>query len=344
MADARFFDRAGPFSLMELAKTAGTETGGATLPTQEYSDVMPLARAGANHVSFIDNRRYIKHFRSSGAGAIIVAAELVPLAPPSAALLIADDPYRSYARIAQLYYPKPPTPGSPRPGLPVAESAKVGNNVVLMEGSVIGENCIIGDNCSIGEHTVLGQGVHLGEGCRIAPGCTLICCTLGSNVIVHPGARIGQDGFGFAPGTPSHEKVPQLGAVVIEDNVEVGANTCIDRGAGPDTIVGAGTKIDNLCQIAHNVEIGSGCLIASQVGISGSSKLGNLVMVGGQTGIAGHLVIGDHAIIAGKSGVTKDVPAGMTVAGFPAIKSIEHWRNQAVINKLRKDRQGLLDE
>ena len=340
MADARFFDRAGPFSLMELAKTAGTEFGAAKLPTQEFSDVMPLAWAEAKHVSFIDNRRYVEQFRKSSAGAIVVARELVPLAPPNAALLIADDPYRSYALIAQLFYPNPPTLGSADGGQPVAVSAKIGNNVELLEGVVVGENCIIGDDCSIGAYTVLGQGVHLGEGCIIAPGCTLICCTLGSNVIVHPGARIGQDGFGFAPGTPSHEKVPQLGAVVIEDDVEVGANTCIDRGAGPDTVVGAGTKIDNLCQIAHNVEIGRGCLIASQVGISGSSKLGNLVMVGGQSGIAGHLVIGDHAIIAGKSGVTKDVPAGMTVAGFPAIKSIEHWRNQAVINKLREDRQG----
>ena len=156
-------------------------------------------------------------------------------------------------------------------------------------------------------------------------------------MVLHTGVRIGQDGFGFAPGAEGHEKVPQLGAVIIEDDVELGANSCVDRGTGPDTIIGAGTKIDNLCQIAHNVNLGRGCLVAAQVGISGSAKLGDFVMIGGQAGIAGHLQIGDGAKIAGKSGVTKDIPAGMTVAGFPAIKATEHWRNLAAIKRLRKD-------
>ena len=336
MADARFFERAGPFDLAELASAAGAEVAGAPSAVLLFVDVMPLALAGPEHVSFIDNRRYMDAYRGSNAGAIVVASDLVPLAPPKAVLLVTPDPYRGYAKVAQLFYPAAPVAGRAPGQAIVAPSARIGEDVVLMQGAVIGEDCIIGDGCRIGEYTVLGKGVRLGAACRIGPNCTLICCTLGSGVVLHPGVRIGQDGFGFAPGAPKHEKIPQLGTVVIEDDVELGANTAVDRGAGPDTIIGTGTKIDNLCQIAHNVELGRGCLVAAQVGISGSAKLGDYVMIGGQSGIAGHLVIGDGVRIAAKSGVTKDIPAGMTVAGFPAIKSTEHWRNLAAIKRLRK--------
>lgn len=337
MADARFYDRAGPFSLAELVDAADAEIAGAPPSILEFSDVMPLAEARADTISFIDNRRYVEAFRKCEAGAIIVAPGHVALAPPAAQLLVTKDPYRAYAKVAQMFYPAPPIPGRSGGQTGAAPSARIGERVTLMTGAVIGEDCVIGDDCSIGEYTVIGKGVHLGKGCRIGPNCTLICCTLGSNVVLHTGVRIGQDGFGFAPGAEGHEKVPQLGAVIIEDDVELGANSCVDRGTGPDTIIGAGTKIDNLCQIAHNVNLGRGCLVAAQVGISGSAKLGDFVMIGGQAGIAGHLQIGDGAKIAGKSGVTKDIPAGMTVAGFPAIKATEHWRNLAAIKRLRKD-------
>jgi len=337
MADARFYDRAGPFSLADMADAADAEIAGAPPSMAQFTDVMALAEARADTISFIDNRRYVDAFRSSDAGAIIVAPDLVALAPAAAALLVTKDPYRAYAKVARMFYPAAPIAGRSggQPG--AAPSAQIGEAVTLMAGAVISEDCVIGDDCSIGEYSVLGKGVHLGKGCRIGPNCTLICCTLGANVVLHAGVRIGQDGFGFAPGAPAHEKVPQLGAVIIEDDVELGANTCIDRGTGPDTIIGPGTKIDNLCHIAHNVKLGRGCLVAAQVGISGSARLGDFVMIGGQAGIAGHLVIGDGVKIAGKSGVTKDIPAGMTVAGFPAIKATEHWRNLAAIKRLRKD-------
>jgi UDP-3-O-[3-hydroxymyristoyl] glucosamine N-acyltransferase len=336
MADTRFYDRAGPFGLADIAAAANAEITGAPPSIPHFADVMPLAEARADTISFIDNPRYVNAYQSSEAGAIIVAPNLVALAPATAALLVTDDPYRSYAKVAQMFYPEPPAAGQSGGQAGAASSAQIGEGVALMTGAIIGEDCVIGDDCIIGEYTVIGKGVHLGKGCRIGPNCTLIYCTLGSNVILHAGVRIGQDGFGFAPGAPAHEKLPQLGTVIIEDDVELGANCCVDRGAGPDTIIGAGTKIDNLCQIAHNVELGRGCLVAAQVGISGSAKLGDFVMIGGQTGVAGHLVIGDGVKIAGKSGVTKDIPAGMTVAGFPAIKATEHWRNLAAINRLRR--------
>lgn len=337
MADARFYDRAGPFGLAELAGVADAEIAGAPPTIPQYSDVMPLAEAQADTISFIDNRRYVDAFRKSKAGAIIVAPDLVALAPAAAQLLVTNDPYRAYAKVAQMFYPVPPVSGRSDGQIGAAPSAQIGEGVTLMAGAVIGDNCVIGDACSIGEYTVIGNGVHLGKGCRIGPNCTLICCTLGANVVLHAGVAIGQDGFGFAPSAEGHEKVPQLGAVIIEDDVELGANCCVDRGTGPDTIIGAGTKIDNLCQIAHNVRLGRCCLIAAQVGISGSARLGDFVMIGGQAGVAGHLEIGDGVRIAGKSGVTKDIPAGMTVAGFPAIKATEHWRNLAAIKRLRKD-------
>ncbi len=337
MADARFFERAGPFDLADLAAAADAEIAGAPPSISQFSDVMSLAEARADTISFIDNRRYVDTYLNSEAGAIIVAPDLVAQAPAAAQLLVSNDPYRAYAKVAKMFYPAPPLAGREGGQAGAAPSAQIGGGVVLMAGAVIGEDCIIGEDCSIGEYTVIGKGVHLGKGCRIGPNCTLICCTVGANVVLHAGVRIGQDGFGFAPGAPAHEKVPQLGAVIIEDDVELGANCCVDRGTGPDTIIGAGTKIDNLCQIAHNVELGRGCLVAAQVGISGSAKLGDFVMIGGQVGIAGHLVIGGGVRIAGKSGVTKDIPAGMTIAGFPAIKATEHWRNLAAINRLRKD-------
>jgi UDP-3-O-[3-hydroxymyristoyl] glucosamine N-acyltransferase len=155
-------------------------------------------------------------------------------------------------------------------------------------------------------------------------------------IILHPGVRIGQDGFGFAPGMPAHTKVPQLGRVIIGDDVEIGANTTIDRGAGPDTVIGAGTKIDNLVQIGHNVTIGKGCFIVAQAGVAGSTKVGDYVMIGGQAGVIGHLVIGDGAKIAGQSGVSTNVGPGETVAGTPATDAREHWKTLAFLKRLRK--------
>jgi UDP-3-O-[3-hydroxymyristoyl] glucosamine N-acyltransferase len=169
----------------------------------------------------------------------------------------------------------------------------------------------------------------------VASNCTLTHCEIGERVILHPGVRIGQDGFGFAPGAQGHTKVPQLGRVLIGDDVEIGANSTIDRGAGPDTVIGAGTKIDNLVQIGHNVSIGRGCLIVALVGISGSTKIGDFVMIGGQAGVAGHLKIGDGARIAAQSGVSRDLAPGATVAGSPAEDARAFWRDLAFLRRLR---------
>ena len=340
MADARFFDKAGPFSLRHLAEIAGAEIAGASDAAAMFFDVKALSAAGPRDVSFIDNRRYVSEFAVSRAGAILTAPDLAGRAPSTASLLVTKSPYRGYALIAQAFYPVRPTEAAIAGTASVAASCTLGDGVAIAPGAVIGERCIVGPRTTIGANTVIGDGVRIGADCRIASNCTLTHCDIGDRVIMHPGARIGQDGFGFAPGMPQHTKVPQLGMVVIADDVEIGANSTIDRGAAPDTVIGAGTKIDNLVHIAHNVTIGRGCFITGQVGISGSTKIGDYVMMGGQAGLIGHLTIGDGAKISAQSGVTHDIPAGVTVAGTPALEAREHWRNLAFLNRLRKSKEG----
>jgi UDP-3-O-[3-hydroxymyristoyl] glucosamine N-acyltransferase len=341
MPDPRFYAVAGPFTLRDLAQIAGADIAGGD-GAQTFVDVAPLATAGARDVSFLDNRRYLDAFRKSAAGACLVAREAAKDAPPGMSLLIAKDPYRAYAKIAAAFHPPtPPEPGV-HPAAHVASGARIGDGCRIEAGAVIGARAEIGRRCRIDANAVIGEGVVLGNDCAIGPGASISHAVIGARAIVHGGARIGQDGFGFALGGPKadggHLKVPQLGRVVIGDDVEIGANTTIDRGAGPDTVVGDGTKIDNLVQIAHNVRIGRGCVIVAQVGISGSTRIGDFVMLGGQAGVTGHLDIGDGARIAAQAGVMRDIEPGTTVGGSPAVPQRQWLKGVAMIERMtRKD-------
>ena len=342
MPDPRFYAVAGPFTLRELAQIAGAEIAGGAradeIGAQLFADVAPLATAGARDVSFLDNRRYLDQFRKSGAGACLVASETAKAAPPGMSLLIAKDPYRAYAKIAAAFHPlRPPEPGV-HPTASVALDARVGDGSRIEAGAVIGAKAEIGRRCRIGANAVIGEGVVVGDDGWVGPGASITHALVGARAIVHGGARIGQDGFGFALGAQGHLKVPQLGRVVIGDDVEIGANTTIDRGAGPDTTIGDGTKIDNLVQIAHNVRIGCGCVIVAQVGISGSTRIGDFVMLGGQAGLTGHLDIGDGAKIAAQAGVMRDIAPGTTVGGSPAVPQRQWLKSVAMIERMtRKD-------
>jgi UDP-3-O-[3-hydroxymyristoyl] glucosamine N-acyltransferase len=216
----------------------------------------------------------------------------------------------------------------------VPDDCDLGPNVVIERAVRLGHRCRIGAN------TVIAAGVEIGDDCRIAANVTLSHCLIGARVVLHPGVRIGQEGFGFAPDPKGPIKVPQLGRVVIGDDVDIGANTTIDRGSGHDTVIGAGSMIDNLVQIGHNVVLGRCCILAGQVGISGSTRLDDFVMVGGQGGLAGHLHIGSGARIAAKSGLMRDVPAGETVCGSPAVPLSEFMRQTAVLQRLAKKKHG----
>lgn len=342
MADQRFFERAGPFTLAQLAKIAEADLEKGD-PDAAFDDVQPLQGAGSQDVSFLDNKLYVDAFATSRAGACLVSPKFAGRAPDGMALLVTEEPYRAYARVAQAFYPKSCYANAPvagvHPGAHVDEAAVLGAGCRIEAGAVIGPGAEIGSGATIGANSVVGSGVVVGEGTWIGPNVTLQCALIGARCVIHPGARIGQDGFGFAPGA-QHLKVPQLGRVEIEDDVEIGANTCVDRGTGPDTIIRRGTKIDNFVQIAHNVEIGMGCLFAAQVGISGSTTVGNYVMMGGQSAIAGHLHLGDGVQVVAQSGIMRNVEPGQIVAGSPAVPAKEFWRQVAAIKKLSNTKKG----
>jgi UDP-3-O-[3-hydroxymyristoyl] glucosamine N-acyltransferase len=336
MADPRFFDRAGPFTLEALAKLSGAlllhpECGGLL-----FRDVRPLETAGPEDVSFLENRKYLDAFIRSRAGAAFVDGQVAERAPPGMALLVSPEPYRAYALAAQAFYPARLVTPRRAASAAIDPSASVPEDCDVGPNAVIEQRARLGRRCRIGANTVIAAGVEIGDDCRIGPNVTLSHCVIGSRVVLHPGVRIGQEGFGFAPDAAGPIKVPQLGLVLIGDDVDIGANTTIDRGSGPDTVIGPGSMIDNLVQIGHNVVLGRGCILAGQVGISGSTKLDDFVMVGGQGGIAGHLHVGSGARIAAKSGIMRDIPAGETVCGSPAVPLTEFMRQTAVLQRLAR--------
>ncbi len=304
-----------------------------------FVDVQPLSGAGPEHVSFFDNRLYFERFTESRAGACLARPEAASSAPKGMAMLLTQDPYQAYAKVALFFHPPAAVENVAGPGT-IDETANIQKPCRIDPGAVIGARVEIGKNCHIGAHATLGEGVVLGDDCVIGPSVSLAYCIIGNRVIIHSGACIGQDGFGFAMGPKGHLKVPQVGRVLIGDDVEIGANTTIDRGAGPDTVIGAGTKIDNLVQIAHNVTLGKNCMVVSQVGISGSTKIGDFVVIGGQAGLTGHLEIGDGARISAQSGVMRNIDPGTTVGGAPAKPMREWLREVVVLQRLGKKKGG----
>ena len=334
MTDLRFHRRTGPYSLAQVADASECVLSAPATGSIVVDDVAALGDAGISHLSFLDNPKYKDAFRLSKAGACIVSKAMAAEAPSGMALLVSDNPYRSYALAAALFYPFPQSDGVVAPSAHIAPSAKIGVGCSIGHNVVIADDVVIGDHCIIEPNCVIGRGVTIGARSWIGAQTTLSHCVIGNQVRVHTGGRIGQDGFGFALGPKGHLPVPQLGRVVVGDFVNIGANTAIDRGAGPDTVIGMGTVIDNLVQIAHNVKIGRGCVIVAQVGISGSTIIEDFAVLGGQSGVAGHLEVGRGARIAAQSGVTKDVPAGEEWVGFPAAPRREYWKQLAAIKKL----------
>lgn len=338
MADPRFFDRAGPFTLDALAALSGARLLRAEYGARFIRDVSPLEAAGPEDVSFLENRKYLAAFVRSRAGAAFVDERSIDQAPSGMALLVSNEPYKAYALAAQAFYPVRPVIPHRAPSALIDAEATVPEDCDIGPNAVIEKGARLGRRCRIGANTVIESGVEIGDDCRIGPNVTLSHCFIGSRVVVHAGARIGQDGFGFAPDPAGPVRVPQLGRVVIGDDVDIGANTTIDRGSGHDTQIGSGSIIDNLVQIGHNVVLGRCCILAGQVGISGSTKLDDFVMIGGQGGLAGHLHIGAGARIAAKSGLMRDVPAGATVCGSPAVPLPEFMRQTAVLQRLARKR------
>ena len=315
MADGRFFVPRGPFALGELAAIAEARLCGGD-PDQPIRDVASLADAAPDQITFLDNPRYLAQARATRAAACLVRPAHADRLPDEVARLITDEPYRGYARIAASFHPdggsawRRPSASGRRlpPGAQIDPSARIGPGCRIAGGAVIEADAEIGPRCRIDANAVIGAGVRLDADCIVGPGATLSHCLIGARVVIHAGARIGQDGFGFALGAGGPLKVPQVGRVLIDDDVEIGANTTIDRGSSGDTVIGRGCKIDNLVMIAHNVRLGPHCVVVAQSGISGSTQIGAGSMLAAQVGITGHLTLGPSVRLAARSAVIRDLP------------------------------------
>jgi UDP-3-O-[3-hydroxymyristoyl] glucosamine N-acyltransferase len=344
MGDPRFFPEPEPITASDLAALTGSELRGDG--ERLIGGIGPLERAGSGDLSFLDNKSYVDAFRATRAGACFVSAEFAATAPAGLSVLISRDPYRAFAKAAARLFPTSLRPQpifdgiGVAPGATVHPTARLEPGVIVDFGAVIGAGVEIGANSMIGANAVVGANVRIGRECSLGPNATLVHALVGNRVTLHAGIRIGQDGFGFAMGAQGHLKIPQVGRVVIQDDVEIGAGTCIDRGGTRDTVIGEGTKIDNLVMIAHNVVIGRHCIIVSQVGISGSSTLGDFVVLGGQVGLVGHIRIGDGAQIGAKTGLMSNVPAGEKWAGMPG-QPLRQWlRETATLRKVAREYKG----
>lgn len=334
MADPKFHQKSGNQSLEFLADQISAALHGDK--TFMVHDVAPLDQAGPQDISFLDNVKYKDSFKNTKAGACIISQEMAQFAPDGCNLIITKSPYKSYAKIAQIFYP------DNFPATQISKYAHVDETAQISAGCIIEHNVVIGDGVKLGKGcwieagSIIRDNVEIGDKCRIGTNTTISHAIIGSGTRLYPGVRIGQDGFGFAIDPAGHVKVPQLGRVIIGDHVEIGANSCIDRGAGPDTVIGDGTWIDNLVQIGHNAKIGRGCVIIAQAGIAGSTTLEDFVVVAAQAGVAGHLKIGQGTQIAAKTGVMQDLPAGSKVMGYPALPIKQFMRQIATLKKMTK--------
>jgi len=330
----RFFARTGPHTLAQLVAVTGGELRGDG--DRLLYAVAPLQTAGPEHVSFLDNRRYASLLGKTRAGAVLIRPAFADDLPPGTAAILLADPYVGWARVAALFHPPAPIRPGRHPSAVIADTAHVDPTAEIGPLAVIEDGAEIGPGCRIAAGAVIGARCVLGPDCRIGPLANLSHAILGARVYIYPGARIGQEGFGFATTADGHLSVPQLGRVLIGDDAEIGANTTVDRGSAQDTVIGPGCRLDNLVQVGHNVQMGRCCVIVAQVGIAGSTTMGDFVVIAGQAGFSGHTHIGDRARIGAQSGVMTDVPAGGVYVGSPAQPASDTFREVAALRRLAR--------
>jgi len=332
--DPRFFARSGPHDLATVLAAAGGDAVADADAATVLTGIAPLQLAAPGMLSFLDNRRYLDALKTTRAGAVLVHPALAAHVPAGTIAIRTKQPYLAWARVAALFHPAPPVRPGIHPSAVVDPSALVDPSAEIGPLAVVEAGAEVGARCRIAAHAVVGAGVVLGADCRIGAHASVSHAILGARVYLYPGSRVGQEGFGFAQGPEGFTTVPQLGRVRIGDDVEVGANATIDRGSSQDTVIGAGSRIDNLVQIGHNVQLGRCCVIVAQAGISGSSVLGDFVQLGGQAGLTGHLAVGDRARIGAQAGVMNDVPAGTEMMGAPAMPARQFFRDYATMRRM----------
>ena len=333
VGNPRFFACTGPHTMATVAATVGC---GVPQSDLLVTGLAALETAGPSEISFAGHRRHAAALARTEAGAVLVRPDMQASVPAGSVALIIADPATGWAQLAALFHPVPAvTPGIHATAV-VAPDATVDPTAEICAHAVIDAHADIGPRCKIGPGAVIGAGVVLGEACRIGAHVSISHAILGARVCIFPGARIGQEGFGFTISAQGFQTVPQLGLVILEDDVEVGANTTIDRGALRDTVIGAGTRLDNLVQVGHNVHIGRYCAVAALAGLSGSVEIGDFCVVGGQSGFASHVRVGTKAQIGAQSGVMSDLEPGAVVVGSPARPAREVFREIATLKRLAR--------
>lgn len=320
----------GSITVAAIAELVGGEVRGHG--EVAVSGVAPLEEAGPAHLSFLTSPRYVPAFCGSGAGAVLLPPALSATVDGPATRIVVADPAVAMATVVAALYPEPPRVPAIDPTVRLGPGVQLGEGVVLEAHVVLGPGVVLGDRVIIGAGSVLEAGVCVGDDTLLGPHVTCSVGTvIGRRCRIKAGAVLGGAGFGYVPGASGHRRVPHVGRCRIEDDVDIGANTCVDRGSIGDTVIGAGTRVDNLVQIGHNVRIGRRCLLMAQVGIAGSTRIGDEVILAGQVGVAGHLEVGDRARVAAQAGVASDLPGGEDYGGSPARPHREWLRSTAVL-------------
>jgi UDP-3-O-[3-hydroxymyristoyl] glucosamine N-acyltransferase len=337
----RFFPQPSGLTVAEIAALTGAVPRQGARLDCVVSGIAALEGARPSDLVFVDSPKYSDRLAATRGGVCLTTERLAEAAPASLCVLHTPNPFRDFVVVARKLYPDSLRPRSlfetegVAEGATVHPAAEIEDGATIDPGAVVGPRAAIGAGTVIGATAVIGPDVQIGRDCAVGPGASVMHALIGDGVVVHGGCRIGQDGFRYHPGAKGHVKVPQVGRVIIQDNVEIGANTTIDRGGSGDTVIGEGSKIDNLVQIGHNCVVGRHCVITGQCGLSGSVTLGDFVVLGGQTGIADHRIIGEGALIGAKSGVMSNVPAGEAWVGSPAMPRGDFFRMMASLRRSR---------